>query len=68
LRQRQRLPALGLSPPHDLLKALVAHCVCVGDGDGDGEHALSYLARYLYRGLLSEADILAIDGDLVRFR
>jgi hypothetical protein len=64
LRQRHRLRALGLSPLHDTPKDRVAHCACVGDG----QHALAYLARYLYRGALSEADILAIDGNLVRFR
>ena len=36
---------------------------------GDGEQALAYLARYLYRGVLGEADILGIDSDdHVRFR
>ena len=36
---------------------------------GDGGQALAYLARYLYRGVLSKADILGIDSaDHVRFR
>lgn len=45
-------------------KQWVAHCACVGDG----EKAPGYLARYLYRGVLSEADILGREGDSVRFR
>lgn len=60
----QRLRGLGLSAPPDTPKDWVAHCACVGDGD----HALAYLARYLYRGVLSETDMLGIEGDNVRFR
>ena len=60
----QRMRMLGLSPPPDTPKDWVAHCACVGDG----EHALAYLARYLYRGVLSEADMLGIEGEHVPFR
>jgi hypothetical protein len=60
----QRLRVLGLSAPPETPKDWVAHCACVGDGD----HALAYLARYLYRGVLSEADMLGIEGENVRFR
>jgi hypothetical protein len=35
---------------------------------GDGEQALGYLARYLYRGVLSENDILDMHDGQVRFR
>jgi len=60
----QRLGELGLALPDGLPKHWVAHCACVGDG----EHALGYLARYLYRGVLSEADILDVQNGQVRFR
>lgn len=60
----QRLRELGLTPPPDVPEEWVAHCTCAGNG----EHALGYLARYLYRGVLSENDILdRVDGT-VRFR
>lgn len=60
----QRLRTLGLSAPAETPEDWVVHCVCVGDG----EQALAYFARYLYRGVLSEADMLGIEGDKVRFR
>ncbi len=60
----QRLRELGLRLPPDLPKKWVAHCECVGDG----EKALGYLARYLYRGVLSEHDILDAHDGQVRFR
>ncbi|MGQ0801410.1 MAG: IS91 family transposase [Pseudomarimonas sp.] len=60
-----RLRADGLCLPSNLPPIWIAHCAYVGDGD----QALAYLARYLYRGVLSEPDILAIDrDDQVRFR
>jgi hypothetical protein len=41
--------------------AWVAHCTRVGSG----EKALRYLSRYLYRGVLSERDIIAnVDGQM----
>jgi hypothetical protein len=60
----QRLRELGLTLPTNIPQEWVAHCKCVGDGD----HALGYLARYLYRGVLSENDILDMDDGKVRFR
>jgi len=60
----QRLRELGLKLPPNLPERWVAHCVCVGDGD----KALGYLARYLYRGVLSEHDILDANDGHVRFR
>ena len=39
-------------------------CKCVGDGS----HALLYLSRYLYRGVIQEADILSCKDGLVTFR
>ncbi|MCG6202614.1 IS91 family transposase [Psychromonas antarctica] len=39
-------------------------CEYVGKGDG----ALTYLARYLYRSVISENNILSIDNDQVIFR
>jgi len=60
----QRLRELGLKLPPNLPERWVAHCVCVGDGD----KALGYLARYLYRGVLSENDILDANDGHVRFR
>lgn len=35
---------------------------------GNGEKALRYLARYLYRGVISEKDIVACKNGQVRFR
>ena len=35
---------------------------------GNGEKALVYLARYLYRGVLSEHNILRCDDGPVTFR
>lgn len=42
----------------------VAHCTRVGKGT----EALRYLARYLYRGVISNANILCDDGRHVTFR
>lgn len=42
----------------------VAHCKKVGRG----EQALQYLARYLYRGVISNRNIIADDGRYVTFR
>ena len=39
-------------------------CKCVGDGS----KALLYLGRYLYRGVIQEADILTCKDGLVTFR
>lgn len=54
------LKAAGLSLPSPLpLQKWVVDCKSVGNGD----KALVYLGRYLYRGVLREADILACDPD-----
>ena len=45
-------------------KSWVANCERVGRGDS----ALTYLARYLYRGVISENNILALKNDQVTFR
>lgn len=42
----------------------VVHC----DNVGRGKEALQYLARYLYRGVLSNANILHDDGEYVTFQ
>ncbi len=54
----------GLTLPDNLPRQWVAQCEHVGRG----EQALTYLARYLYRGVLSEQNILAYDGEQVSFR
>ena len=38
------------------------------DYAGQGEGALTYLARYLYRGVISESNILSLSNDQVTFR
>lgn len=58
------LRAPGLTLPDPLPDTWVADCTCVGRG----EQALAYLARYLYRGVLSERDLLGCDDQHVRFR
>jgi len=50
--------------PRDLPKTWVVQCERVGQG----EPALTYLARYLYRGVISERNILSLDDDRVTFR
>ena len=45
-------------------KAWNADCEYVGKGDG----ALTYLARYLYRGVISEKNILCLDNDEITFQ
>lgn len=57
------LSEAGLTPPRTP-KKWVAQCKRVGKG---GE-ALRYLARYLYRGVLSNSNILSDDGRNVTFR
>ena len=51
-------------PPGATPKRWVAHCKRVGRG----EQALAYLARYLYRGVISNRHILEDDGTHVTFR
>lgn len=50
--------------PPNLPKKWVADCQCVGQGDS----ALTYLARYLYRGVISEHNILSLENDQVTFQ
>ncbi len=45
-------------------KQWVVHCKAVGAGD----KALTYLGRYLYRGVISEKDILRCENGQVTFR
>ena len=47
----------GLNLPPSLPAVWVEHCKAVGDG----QKALLYLGRYLYRGVIQEADILRCD-------
>lgn len=54
----------GLSLPARVPEPWVVDCKPVGTG----EHALVYLGRYLYRGVIQEKDILACDDGQVRFR
>jgi hypothetical protein len=59
------LAAAGLAIPATMPRQWIADCRRVGRGD----EALCYLARYLYRGVLSERDILACsDEGEVTFR
>lgn len=48
----------GLCLPGNLPEAWVVDCRCVGRGDT----AVGYLSRYLYRGVLSERDLLGCDA------
>ncbi|MEN7973907.1 MAG: transposase [Verrucomicrobiota bacterium] len=54
----------GLRPPAGTPKAWVVDCQLVGRG----ESALEYLSRYLYRGVISNANIIADDHGQVTFR
>jgi hypothetical protein len=58
------LRASGLTLPPGLPPKWVANCRRVGQG----QKALDYLARYLYRGVLSERDILGCHDGQVSFR
>lgn len=62
---RRRLPQVFASIPADVwTQDWVVHSKPVGSG----EHALRYLARYIYRVVLSPAAILDADDRTVRFR
>ena len=50
--------------PNGLPGSWVVQCERVGRG----ESALTYLARYLYRGVISEHNILSLENDRVTFR
>jgi hypothetical protein len=58
------IEAAGIPLPARYPKEWVAHCKSVGSG----EKALIYLGRYLYRGVIREADILACENGQVSFR
>jgi hypothetical protein len=53
-----------LKLPADYPQDWVAHCRFVGTG----KKALLYLGRYLYRGVISEKDILSCENGRVTFR
>lgn len=50
-------------PPQTWKKPWVVHCKAVGSG----EHALQYLARYVFRVALSNSRILALEAGAVTF-
>lgn len=55
---------LGIQPPAILPAKWIADCEQVGHG----APALKYLSRYLYRGVISEKNIIEDDGTHVTFR
>ncbi|TVT48430.1 MAG: transposase [Denitromonas halophila] len=63
-RMLAALAAAGLSLAARAPAQWVAHCKSVGHGD----KALLYLGRYLYRGVIREADIVACRNGQVTFR
>ena len=58
------LKVAGFILPKGLPKKWIVQCQSVGKG----EPALKYLARYLYRGVLDEKNILKVQNDVVTFR
>jgi hypothetical protein len=54
----------GLTLPVGITSTWVVHCKRVGHG----EKALTYLGRYLYRGVIREQDILSCENGQVTFR
>ena len=58
------IKAAGLTLPAELPAVWVVDCKAVGDGS----KALLYLGRYLYRGVVQEADILSCKDGQVTFR
>ena len=54
----------GLVIPQKVPRKWVAHCV----GVGRGIEALKYLSRYLYRGVISEKNIVSNHNGLVTFK
>lgn len=61
---RAALADAGFTLPAGLPERWVVDCKAVGDGQA----ALRYLGRYLYRGVISERDILRCQDGLVTFR
>jgi len=60
----EQLNSQSLAAPKQLATSWVVHCKSVGSG----EKALSYLGRYLYKGVVREKDILRMDGKHLTFR
>jgi len=58
------LAKAGLKLPADMPKKWVVDCRYTGHG----ESALEYLSRYLYRGVISESNIVANKDGMVTFR
>jgi hypothetical protein len=58
------IQAAGLALPARHPREWVVDCKAVGSG----QTALIYLGRYLYRGVIREADIVACEGGQVTFR
>lgn len=58
------ITAAGLALPPGLPREWVAHCTHAGKG----LPALKYLSRYLYRGVISQKNLIADDGERVSFR
>lgn len=63
-RLLEAISQAGFYLPSGLPKQWVVHCQQVGKG----LPALQYLSRYLYRGVISENNIIADDGSHVTFR
>jgi hypothetical protein len=60
----EEMEAAGLEISTKVPNKWVAHCVSVGKGVG----ALKYLSRYLYRGVISEKNIISNHNGQVTFR
>ncbi len=58
------IKAEGLALPSRYPEEWVVDCRCVGNG----EKALTYLGRYLYRGVIAERDIVSVQDGQVTFR
>ena len=62
-RMLERMRQAGLLPPKALPDSWVVDCRKIGNG----LPALKYLSRYLYRGVLSEKQLVCDDGESVTF-
>jgi len=63
-RMCQALRRAGFTLPPDIPDKWIADCQFIGKG----LPALKYLSRYLYRGVISERNIIVDDGTCVTFR
>lgn len=63
-RMLQGMKQAGLMPKRVLPDAWVVDCRAIGNG----LPALKYLSRYLYRGVISEKQLVSDDGESVTFR